>query len=113
LRSDLNFIVYAVYYKRDQEEAGMNDTIIIDIARQAVYLVLKASAPMLLASLVVGLIVSILQTVTSIQEQTLTFVPKLVAVFLVIILAGSWILNSLREYMVELFSNFSYYINAL
>jgi flagellar biosynthetic protein FliQ len=92
---------------------GMNETIIIDIARQAVYLVLKASAPMLLASLVVGLIVSILQTVTSIQEQTLTFVPKLIAVFLVIILAGSWILNSLREFMVELFSNFSYYIDVL
>ncbi|MDF2485057.1 MAG: putative rane protein [Herbinix sp.] len=91
----------------------MNETIIIDIARQAVYLVLKASAPMLLASLVVGLIVSILQTVTSIQEQTLTFVPKLIAVFLVIILAGSWILNSLREFMVELFSNFSYYIDVL
>jgi flagellar biosynthetic protein FliQ len=91
----------------------MNDTIIIDIARQAVYLVLKASAPMLIASLVVGLIVSILQTVTSIQEQTLSFVPKLIAVFLVLILAGSWILNSLREYTVELFSNFSYYINAL
>ncbi|MDF2906567.1 MAG: putative rane protein [Herbinix sp.] len=91
----------------------MNETIVVDIARQAVYLVLKASAPMLLASLVVGLIVSILQTVTSIQEQTLSFVPKLIAVFLVIILAGSWILNSLREYMVELFSNFSYYINAL
>lgn len=91
----------------------MNDTIIIDIARQAVYLILKASAPMLLVSLVVGLIVSILQTVTSIQEQTLTFVPKLIAVFLVIILAGSWIINSLREYMVELFSNFSYYIDAL
>ncbi len=91
----------------------MNETIIIDIARQAVYLVLKASAPMLIASLVVGLVVSVLQTVTSIQEQTLSFVPKLIAVFLVLILAGSWILNSLREYTVELFSNFSYYINAL
>jgi flagellar biosynthetic protein FliQ len=91
----------------------MNETIIIDIARQAVYLVLKASAPMLIASLVVGLVVSILQTVTSIQEQTLSFVPKLIAVFLVLILAGSWILNSLKEYTVELFSNFSYYINAL
>ncbi len=91
----------------------MNEVVIIDIARQAVFLVLKASAPMLLTSLVVGLTVSILQTVTSIQEQTLTFVPKLVAVFLVMILAGSWILNSLKEYMVGLFSNFSYYINAL
>ncbi len=91
----------------------MNETIIIDIARQAVYLVLKASAPMLLASLVVGLIISILQTVTSIQEQTLTFVPKLIAVFLVMIIAGSWILNSLKDYMVELYSNFSFYINSL
>ncbi len=91
----------------------MNEAIIIDIARQAIYLVLKASAPMLLASMVVGLIISILQTVTSIQEQTLTFVPKLIAVFLVIMLAGSWILNSLKDYMVELFSNFSYYINIL
>ncbi len=91
----------------------MNDTIVIDIARQAIYLVLKTSAPMLLVSLVVGLIVSILQTVTSIQEQTLTFVPKLIAIFLVIMLAGSWILNSLKDYMVELFSNFSYYIHML
>ncbi|MGF7144758.1 flagellar biosynthetic protein FliQ [Anaerotaenia torta] len=91
----------------------MNEAVIVDIARQAVYLVLKSAAPMLLTSLVVGLVVSILQTVTSIQEQTLTFVPKLVAVFLVIILAGSWILNSLKEFTVELFSNFSYYISTL
>lgn len=91
----------------------MNEQIIIDIARQAIYLVIKAAAPMLLASLVVGLIVSILQTVTSIQEQTLTFVPKLIAVFLIIMLFGGWILNSIREYMIMLFSNFSYYINNL
>ncbi|MGB4658470.1 MAG: flagellar biosynthesis protein FliQ, partial [Mobilitalea sp.] len=74
----------------------MNEIIVIDIAKQAVYLVLKAASPMLLASLVVGLVVSILQTVTSIQEQTLTFVPKLVAVFLVLILAGNWILTILK-----------------
>ena len=91
----------------------MNDVIIIDIARQAIYLVLKSAAPMLLTSLIVGLIVSILQTVTSIQEQTLTFVPKLLAVMLVLILTGSWIMNSLKEYMVELFSNFGYYIHNL
>ena len=91
----------------------MNEVIVIDIARQAIYLVIKTSAPMLLASLVIGLIVSILQTVTSIQEQTLTFVPKLIAIFLVIILFGNWILTSIREFMVELFSNFSYYINNL
>ena len=91
----------------------MNETILIDIARDAIYLILEVSAPMLLASLVVGLVVSILQTVTSIQEQTLTFVPKLLAVLLALLLAGSWILNSLRDYTVTLFNNFSYYINNL
>jgi len=91
----------------------MNENIVIDIAREAIYLVLKTSAPMLLASLVIGLIISIFQTVTSIQEQTLTFVPKLIAVFLVIILFGGWILNSLKDYMIELFSRFGYYIHNL
>ncbi|MBH1942002.1 flagellar biosynthesis protein FliQ [Mobilitalea sibirica] len=91
----------------------MNEIIVIDIAKQAVYLMLKVAAPMLITSLVVGLVLSVLQTVTSIQEQTLTFVPKLVAVFVVMMLFGNWILTSLREFMVELFSNFSYYINAL
>jgi len=91
----------------------MNDIVVIDIAKQAIYVMLKTAAPMLLTSLVIGLIVSILQTITSIQEQTLTFVPKLVAVFVVLILAGSWILNSLKDFMVELFSNFGYYINSL
>jgi flagellar biosynthetic protein FliQ len=94
-------------------EVKMNEIIVIDIARQALYLVLKASAPMLLTSLVVGLIVSILQTVTSIQEQTLTFVPKLIAVFLVLMLFGGWILDSLKGFMIELFTNFNYYINNI
>ena len=91
----------------------MNEIVVIDIARQAVFLVIKAAAPMLLTSLVIGLVVSILQTVTSIQEQTLTFVPKLLGVFLVIILFGNWIIGSIAEFAVELFSNFSYYIDAL
>lgn len=91
----------------------MNEIIVIDIAKQAIFMVIKVSAPMLLTSLIVGLVVSILQTVTSIQEQTLTFVPKLIAVFLVIMLTGNWILTSVKEFMVELFSNFSYYINAI
>lgn len=91
----------------------MNELVVIDITRQALFTVLKAAAPMLITSLIVGLVISILQTVTSIQEQTLTFVPKLIAVFLVIMLAGNWIMTSIAEFTVELFSNFSYYINAL
>ena len=65
---------------------------------------------MLLVSLVVGLIVSILQTVTSIQEQTLTFVPKLLAIFLTLMLAGNWILTTLKEFIIELFQ-FQTYLN--
>ncbi|MBR6358827.1 MAG: flagellar biosynthesis protein FliQ [Lachnospiraceae bacterium] len=87
----------------------MNEQTVIDILSQTLVIALKLSAPMLLASLVLGLIISIFQTLTSIQEQTLTFVPKLFAVFLVLIIAGSWILTSLREYVVELF-NFSSYL---
>ena len=87
----------------------MNEQTVIDILSQTLVIALKLSAPMLLASLVLGLIIRIFPTLTSIQEQTLTFVPKLFAVFLVLIIAGSWILTGLREYVVELF-NFSSYL---
>ena len=80
------------------------------IAGQALYLIIKVSAPVLLVSLVVGLIISIFQTVTSIQEQTLTFVPKIICVFVALMVFGHWMLNSMTEFMVELWSNFSLYI---
>lgn len=65
---------------------------------------------MLIISLVVGLIVSIFQTVTSIQEQTLTFVPKIIAVFVGLMIFGSWILTNLTEFVTTLWSNFSMYL---
>ena len=86
----------------------MTESVIIDIFTQTLVLVIKVSAPMLLVSLVVGLIVSILQTITSIQEQTLTFVPKLLAIFLTLMLAGNWILTTLKEFIIELFQFQSY-----
>ena len=88
----------------------MTEEVIIDIFTQTLVLIIKVSAPMLLVSLVVGLIISILQTVTSIQEQTLTFVPKLLAIFLTLILAGNWILSMLKEFVFELFQ-FQSYLN--
>lgn len=90
----------------------MNENIVIDIARQTLWLIIKVSAPMLLASLVVGLIISIFQTVTSIQEQTLTFVPKLIAIFLIIMLFGSWIMTEIKDFTIELITNLSYYISG-
>ena len=75
-----------------------------DMGRQLI------QAPVLIISLVVGLIISIFQTVTSIQEQTLTFVPKIVAVFIGLMVCGSWILNQLSEFVTTLWSNFSIYL---
>jgi flagellar biosynthesis protein FliQ len=90
----------------------MNENVVIDIARQTLWLIIKVSSPMLLVSLVIGLIISIFQTVTSIQEQTLTFVPKLIAIFLVIMLLGSWMMTEIKDFMIELISNISYYISV-
>ena len=90
----------------------MDEAVLIDLLVSAVVTIIKASAPLLLVSLVVGLVISILQTVTSIQEQTLTFVPKLLAVFLVLILAGNWIMGLAVELMKELCLNFEYYIQG-
>jgi flagellar biosynthetic protein FliQ len=84
---------------------------ILDIAREAIYTIIICAAPLLLTSLVIGLTVSIFQTVTSIQEQTLTFVPKLLGVFAMLMLCGSWLMNNMSGFMEELWSNFSYYIS--
>ncbi len=83
---------------------------VTQITSDALYLVIKVSAPILLISLTVGLIVSIFQTVTSIQEQTLTFVPKVILTFLGIIILGNWMATSITEYMTKLWSDFSLYI---
>ncbi len=88
----------------------MTVEVVADMMQDALFLVLKTAAPPLLVSLVIGLIVSIFQTVTSIQEQTLTFVPKVVGIFLTLMLLGHWILNNLINYMTELWGNFSLYI---
>ena len=83
---------------------------VIDITSQAIWLIIKCSAPMLLSSLIVGLIVSIFQTVTSIQEQTLTFVPKILTVFLVLILTGNWILNNIVAFIQDIYSRFGDFV---
>ena len=80
------------------------------ITREALYTIVITAAPVLVVSLVVGLIVSIFQTITSIQEQTLTFVPKILSIFAVLILLGHWMLNNMVGYMNSLWADFSVYI---
>lgn len=88
----------------------MTEGQVLDIAREALYTIILCAAPLLIISLVIGLIISIFQTVTSIQEQTLTFVPKIIAVFVGIMLFGSWIMNNMLEFVNTLWSDFSIYL---
>ena len=93
------------------EETGMiTQGEVVDIAREAIYYIILDSAPPLLVSLIVGLIVSVFQTMTSIQEQTLTFVPKIIAVFASIMIFGSWMMTNLNDYITGLWTSFSNYV---
>lgn len=83
---------------------------VTSIASSALFLVIKVAAPVLLVSLCIGLIISIFQAVTSIQEQTLTFVPKVLAVFLALILLGNWMLSEMSGFMVSLWSDMARYV---
>ena len=83
---------------------------VVDIASRAIWIIIECSTPLLLVSLIVGLIISIFQTVTSIQEQTLTFVPKILVMFLMIILTGDWMLNLILSFMRDLWSQFGEFV---
>jgi flagellar biosynthetic protein FliQ len=81
----------------------MSHTLVVDLARNAIMLALLIAGPMLVVALLVGLTVSVLQAVTQIQEQTLAFVPKLVGVAVVFLLALPWMIQLMVKYTTELF----------
>jgi flagellar biosynthetic protein FliQ len=81
----------------------MTEGMVLDLARNALTITLQLALPILLFSLVVGLVISVFQAVTQINEMTLTFVPKILAVFAAGIVFGPWMLNSLMAYMTNLF----------
>jgi flagellar biosynthetic protein FliQ len=81
----------------------MTPTTVIDIGRQAIEITLLISAPLFIAALVIGLIVSIFQAATQINEATLSFVPKLIAVFVTLILAGPWMITVLTDFVQRLY----------
>ena len=83
----------------------MTPEVVMNIGRQAVEMTLILSGPMLLAALVIGLIVSIFQAATQINEQTLSFIPKLIGSFIVMILAGPWMLQMMVDYIRRLFES--------
>ena len=89
----------------------MTEEAILNIASDAIWTIIISAGPLLIVSLIIGLIVSIFQTVTSIQEQTLTFVPKLLAIMLALMIMGPWLLNEIVSYMNILWGSFAQYIS--
>lgn len=83
----------------------MTENYVIHLAREAIMMVLILIGPPLIASLVTGLIISVLQATTQIQEQTLTFVPKIIITFLVILIFSSWMLKTMVSFATNLISN--------
>lgn len=81
----------------------MTEVDVITLIREALFVTLKVSAPILITALVVGLIIGIIQTTTSIQEPTIAFVPKLIAIFVVIVVFASWMVRVMTEYTRNLF----------
>lgn len=88
----------------------MDESVVIDLAREAIYTVIVAGGPLLLIALTVGLIVSIFQTVTSIQEQTLAFVPKILAVFVGMLLFGPFMGQTIMSFFVNTIQSMNQFI---
>ena len=82
----------------------MNELFALEVGRNALLMTVMLAAPMMVAALVVGLLVSVFQALTQINEQTLTFVPKILAVFVALLVAGPWLLQSLVGYTSGLFA---------
>ncbi|ACB84993.1 flagellar biosynthesis protein FliQ [Natranaerobius thermophilus] len=89
----------------------MTEEFVLHLGREALITVLLAAAPMLASALIVGLMVSIFQATTQIQEQTLAFVPKIVAVLLSVAFFGPWMYTLLTEFAINIFSNINQFIN--
>jgi flagellar biosynthetic protein FliQ len=83
----------------------MNQDVVINVSMQAMQLAFMIAMPLLLVALVVGLVVSVFQAVTQIQEQTLTFIPKIIAMGVTLVVAGPWMLNQVVAYTQQLYSS--------
>ena len=90
----------------------MNDDIILQLGQDALKTIAMLSAPLLLSTLVVGLVVSILQALTQINEATLTFVPKMIVIAIVLVLLGPWMLDFMKTYTVNLFDSVSFVVRG-
>lgn len=80
---------------------------VLTVFKEALLVVLKIGGPLLIISIIIGLVVSILQAATQVHEQTLTFVPKLIAIAVVLLLTGSWMMNVMQDFTMQIFEMIS------
>ena len=90
----------------------MNQDVVINVAMQAMEVAFKVAMPLLLVGLAIGLVVSVFQAVTQIQEQTLTFIPKILATIVVMVVGGPWMLDQLLSYTRDLWTSIPQLIGA-
>ncbi len=88
----------------------MSEEMLLTLAKQSLQTLVWVSAPMLIAGMIIGLTISILQVVTSIQDATLAFVPRALVVFTVFLLTIPWVVHKMVNYTTQLFSNFAMYV---
>ncbi len=88
----------------------MTEELVIKLGQDAIQTTAMIATPMLVSALVVGLIISVMQAITQINEATLTFIPKIAAIFIVILLAGPWMLDVMSSYTIELFENIATFV---
>jgi flagellar biosynthesis protein FliQ len=88
----------------------MTEELILKLGQDAIRTTALISAPMLIAALVIGLIISVFQAVTQINEATLTFIPKMIVIFAVVIIAGPWMLDVMTHYTTELYENIASFV---
>lgn len=88
----------------------MSDSIVVSLVSHAILMIIMMSAPIVLTAMIVGFTVSIMQAITQVQEQTLSFVPKSLCVYGVLIILGPWLLNTMLQYMRHMLDNLPVYL---
>lgn len=88
----------------------MTEDFIMSIGSEAIKTIILIAGPMLVAAMVIGIIVSILQAITQINEATLTFIPKMAAIIIVLLVMAPWMLETLQTYTKEIFGNFGTWV---
>jgi flagellar biosynthetic protein FliQ len=91
----------------------MNELIIVDIAREALRTAIYVAGPALIVSMIVGLSISVFQVVTSLQDQTVAFVPKVLAVMLVVVISFPWMMRLMMQFTTKMFTDFNVVVRQL